>query len=109
MKALAVSVVFLWGVLWLMPTPAMAQDCGQVRDLLRQGNSVAQISRATGLSIARVQACAQLRQQRRLRSPQGLPAAGAAGPAPFGAAGPPPLGAAGPPPLGAAGPPPVGH
>ena len=108
MNARSLVTGMLWAALGMLPSLASAQDCGEIQELLRQGNSVAQISRATGLSSAQIEGCRRVTRQKGFRSPQGPPPLGAAGPAPHGAAGPPPHGAAGPPPHGAAGPSPFG-
>jgi hypothetical protein len=108
MNARSLVTGMLWAALGMLPSLAAAQDCGQIQELLRQGNSVSQISRATGLSSVQIEACRRATRQKTFTSPQGPPPLGAAGPAPPGAAGPPPHGAAGPAPHGAAGPPPFG-
>lgn len=84
---LAIAAGLLLGV-GASTAPARAQDCGAVEALLRQGQSVLQIARATGLSSGQVEACRRARRKRQVISPAGPPPHGAPGPAPHGAPGP---------------------
>lgn len=101
------ALAFVAGVVAL-GSPARAQDCTALLDMLQQGLGSAEIARITGLPVNSVEECRRELSRPIRVGPAGPPPLGAAGPPPLGAAGPPPRGAAGPPPFGAAGPPPFG-
>src|SRR6266404_7425349 len=93
-------------LMFTLGSAARADDCWLALAFLREGFSVVETARQTGIPSGIVVAC-----QRATQQAVGVPRGhrrfgGAAGPPPVGAAGSPPLNAAGPPPLRAAGPPP---
>jgi len=86
---------------------AAADDCAVANSFLRQGYSVVDTARRSGIPSSVVARCKRAREGSG-QAPVGGNRFGAGGPPPVGAAGPPPVGAAGPPPVGAAGAPPIG-
>ncbi|MBI1814588.1 MAG: hypothetical protein HYR72_06400 [Deltaproteobacteria bacterium] len=109
MTAYARMSVWTATALALAATSATAQNCGDIRALLQQGNSAQAVAQATGLSTADIESCRTADLEHRFFSPQGPAPHGAPGPAPHGAPGPAPHGAVGPAPHGAAGPAPFGE
>src|SRR6266404_1086465 len=94
-------------LMFTLGSAARADDCGLALAFLREGFSVVETARQTGIPSGIVVACQRATQQV-IRVPSGnRHFRGAAGPPPLRAAGPPPLNAPGPPPLHAPGPPPL--